>query len=140
MFVYVILNFSEFSQNFDNRISQQEITEYNAKFEVYERKREIIAQDIITLRNMAQENNLDYNDSEYGYLKIRITKDTTYLLNEYKSIDKLNDEQVFSFIELCNNGTEFGGKIKFRLKRMEKNKLGKINLIEFEAEHERRVL
>lgn len=129
LFVYVIVNFSEFSQNFDDKMLQQEIIEYNSKFEVYERKSEILVQDIVSLRNMVQKNNLDYNDTEYEYIKIRIVTDKTNLLsNEYKAIDKLKDNQIFSLIELCNNR-----KIKFNIKEMKKNKVGKINLIEFEA-------
>lgn len=132
LLVYVIVTFGEFSKNYGDRMSQQEITQYNSKFEVYEKKTNILGQDIVTLRNMIQQNNIDYKDT-IDYVKIKISLDKNNLIpNEYTTIDTLTDKQIFEFIELCNGNPE-NGKIVFNCIKLQKNKAGRVNLMEFEA-------
>lgn len=95
--VYLFINFGGTSAQIYEQIRQSEIEKFNAKFIVYEEKENTTIYDIITVTNLAKENNRYYNlkeqdaNDENFYVKVKLentpleNKEDVYLENLIKN-------------------------------------------------------
>lgn len=94
--------FSDYSKSTVAQIEETKITEFNAKFLKYDNK-EVTAHDIISIANLARENNFNYElENQDGY-----DKNTYYIQVDVKSVksklEKVEDENYKN--NFINNNT-----------------------------------
>ena len=68
--VYLFMSFGAQSEEMHNRMADHQLTEYNAQYTIYDGRSDITIYDIISLANLAYENNqkyIDYNTYEDEY-------------------------------------------------------------------------
>ena len=70
LWVYLFLSFGAQSEDIYNKMEEQQLVEYNAQYTLYSGRNDVTIYDIISVANLAYENNkkyLDYTnfDSEY---------------------------------------------------------------------------
>lgn len=64
--VFLFIDFGATSKGIYEKIEERQLTQYNAQYTVYEGRSDITIYQIITLRNLAEENNKYYEDyTEY---------------------------------------------------------------------------
>lgn len=64
--VYIFSKFGDFAKNQETQVFEKNVTEFNAQFTKFEGAEDITAQDVVTVINIARNNNKMYNleDSE----------------------------------------------------------------------------
>lgn len=84
--VYLFANFGATAANIHSQIEEQQVVEFNAQFTKYQQNATIY--DIITLNNLAKQNNENYNDdSNYS---ITISIDNSQLNGSEKELIESN--------------------------------------------------
>lgn len=101
--VYLVTSMRNFSKNYNENLEQQQLTQFNSKFTVFENRQNISIHEIITLLNIAEEfnktNNIEANDKQHiniyvGFGKgkpINLTDTSTYP----KTIEYRNNSDKF---------------------------------------------
>ena len=86
MGVYLFMQAVALPENYENKLEQEKLAAFNSKFEVFNRQ-DVSAQDIVTVINMAIQNNRKYDISETDYYI------TIYLgeneINDYDEAEKI---------------------------------------------------
>ncbi len=80
LWVYLFLSFGAQSEDIYNKMEEQQLVEYNAQYTLYSGRNDVTIYDIISVANLAYENNkkyLDYTnfDSEYQVMVMFNGKD-----------------------------------------------------------------
>lgn len=139
--VYLFMSFGAQSEEMHDRMADHQLTEYNAQYTIYDGRNDITIYDIISLANLAYENNqkyMNYNtyEEEYKVKVIFVGRDiadpnststrqeiTQDLLNNYSDVTTVanaegGEDVILESLFKCTNIT-FNGK-------------GKINSITFQ--------
>ena len=85
-----------FSQTVNSNIETKNVNEFNTKFEIYNGKNNLTAQDAITIGNLAR----NYNNTEEG--QVSENRIVVYLQgaeSKYANLQNLSDEDTYEFIE-----------------------------------------
>ncbi len=99
---FLFIDFSQTSRETQEIIARNQITQYNVQFTIYSDRDDITIHDIITIANLAKENNesyKDYTDFENSY-KIQVILD--------RESNNLQDETSQFYDDLINNYLEVG--------------------------------
>jgi len=130
--VYLFISFGASAREVNNRIEESKLTQFNAQFNVYEGRTDVTIYDIISLGNLAKENNEYYKDYSNYKIKIEVefindskvrdlskceTSEKLHLINTYRN-DKDGDEILFSCTTVKYNEN---GRIK-RVRFLENKK------------------
>lgn len=95
---YLYINLSSTAKQIEKENAQIEINEYNAKYTSYESKKNLTIHDIITLTNLAKENNKYYDLSDQTgsnyYIKVKLKRGGTW-----KDIEKYNEGEMEDLIK-----------------------------------------
>lgn len=124
--VYLFITFGASAREVNNRIEESKLTQFNAQFNVYEGRTDVTIYDIISLGNLAKENNEYYKDYRYfeREYKIRITvrfnnksiiemvdnKDNHGFINDYSKVDE--DGKIKSLFSCTKVGYHENGRIE----------------------------
>lgn len=83
---FLFLDFGATSESVYNQMESQQLTQYNAQYTVYSGRNDITVYELISLANLAKENNeyyKDYTDYEEAY-KVQVSLMGTPDLQDYK--------------------------------------------------------
>ena len=116
--IVLFRSFSGSGAGIINQIEQTKIAEFNSQFYKYESQEEgITAYDILTMVNLAKENNekYDVNQRSYGsyYIEINVNNNKFEKYSEKNLIDFLQDNETVYFV-----------------KKIELNSIGRVNYVE----------
>ena len=93
--VYVFKMFGDYASNIENKREEQQIAEFNAQFLKYENMDQISAHDIVSVINLAKENNEKYGltsgNSNNFYVSVSVSGTT------YK--ESSNEDELQTFIQ-----------------------------------------
>lgn len=100
--VFLFIDFGATSKGIYEKIEERQLTQYNAQYTVYEGRSDITIYQIITLRNLAEENNKYYEDyTEYKNntdYKVQIElpnemigKENQDLIDQYNAVDTVGN-------------------------------------------------
>lgn len=93
--VYLYGVYRGHSENMIAKMTEKEVTEFNAKFTVFE-DRELTANEVVSILNLIRENNLNNQDSDYHIeLGIAQTGNDYHYQSEFKT--------RFNFLSAVNN-------------------------------------
>ena len=123
--VYLFITFGASSREINARIEDNQLLQFNAQFNIYAGRTDIKIHDIISLANLAKENNeyyQDYGNYENGYkIQIMLQNTTPYsgeaqkfsetqkqeLIKEYSKVDATGEVSTLftcSKVEYHENG------------------------------------
>ena len=110
--VYLFVTFGATSAELHKQNEENQVAQFNSQFTQYEGKEDVTIYDVITVANLAKENNKFYELSESGNREI---KTTNYVAVNIDSIpiEKNNDNQ-----NLINNDLEEIKKVGDELKKL----------------------
>lgn len=111
LLVFLFRTFGGVSNSINENIETNKLNEFNTKFEVYNGRKDLTAQDIITIGNLAKQ----YNASEGAGMTITVI--VTGVDSKYSNIHKLNDEQSYEFI----NKYSVENQVKFECQNIDYN-------------------
>ena len=117
-----------FSDAVNSNIETKNINEFNTKFEKYRGRKDLTAQDVITIGNLAKQYNAGIEEKQ----ELPITVTVVGVENKYAKPYQLTDELAYEFIQRYSNETSTKQIIRFECKKenIEYNKItGKINKI-----------
>ena len=129
--VFLFADFGATSKGVYSQMEERQLTQYNAQYTVYAGRNDITIYDIISLVNLAQENNEKYKDyttyeSEY---QVKISLLGTALL-----LHKYTDEQKLQLIKDFNQVDENGQvKTLFKCTNIEYHPNGKVSAVYFSS-------
>ena len=99
MGVYLFSQAAAIPENYNATIEQQKLQAFNSQFETYCNKQNgTSAQDIITVLNMATDNNKEYTENEDYYINV-------YL--DGKSINSYTENQKVELMQATNGTSDF---------------------------------
>lgn len=85
-----------FSQTVNDNIAEKNIAQFNAQFLGFEGRKNLTAQDVVTMGNLAR----DYNKTEEGQNANRQIKvQVMGVDSKYANIHQLTDEQTYQFMQ-----------------------------------------
>lgn len=139
--VYLFMSFGAQSEEMHNRMADHQLTEYNAQYTIYDGRSDITIYDIISLANLAYENNqkyIDYNTYEEEY-KVKVIfygrdiadPDSTSTRQEITQ-DLLNDYSDVTTVANAEGGEDVILEKLFECTNITFNAKGKINSISFQ--------
>ena len=126
--VYLFATFGADSRRIQAQIDERQLTQYNAQYTIYDGRSDITIYDIISVANLAKENNDYYNsfsdyESEYkvtvslagigadSATEFQDKENKQEYLKEYSKIEENNGELIYRFN--CSNITyHSNGKVK----------------------------
>lgn len=128
--VYLFVTFGAQSQELHKEITASQLTQYNAQYNVYEGRTNITIYQIISVKNLAKENEERYKDyTDYNELyEVKVFLDNT----EIKS--KTDQELLSSYMTVDTNGElehEFSCISKQSTNAVEYHPNGRISVIRF---------
>lgn len=113
--VFLFIDFGAKSKEIHTEIEATQLTQYNAQYTIYDGRKDITIYEIVTLANLAKENNeyyRDYTDFD-DYYKVSIKLSTKLLTNQNFQDSEIEEQQ--KLIEYYNEVNENGeAKFKFR--------------------------
>ena len=154
--VYLFATFGAGSAQVHSEIEQDRINQFNAQFTSYEGKEEITIYDIITVANLAKDNNEYYSlssatNSNY-YITVSATlqggtesglekKDTAYLQGLIE--EETREDKLVDYID--ENGVSYKGLYRYKCnvtinqttRKSKQSKFYQINKVKKEAEYEK---
>ncbi len=107
--VYLFIDFGEKAARMHDQITSNQLTQFNAQFNVYAGRNDVTIYQIITVANLAYENNIDEVDNNY---KVRVflqskgeisqnEVNAKNLINEYGVITSIDDnENLFTCLQV----------------------------------------
>ena len=95
--------FGNFSAEYYQKLNIQKMQEFNTNFTKYENRKDLTAQDIVTIANFAKEWNNTVGDNDY--IKINSKKPDEASVNRFKILSN-------EFLENCSIYTDASGKIQ----------------------------
>lgn len=81
-----------FSNTVDKNIETKNINEFNAKFERYHKRKNLTAQDVITIANLAKEYNKKIGSTEIAVTVLNVE-------SKYRNAHQLENQFTYDFIE-----------------------------------------
>ena len=133
--LYLFISFGQQSKEMHDRITDNQLTQYNAQYTVYSTRTNITIYEIISVANLAHENNETYSEYGEGY-KVTVRLAPYFnLQNEDKSVyEELIKE--YSQIEITGSSTQQDTnyfKTTFRCKNIDYyENTGRVKSITFE--------
>lgn len=135
--VYLFITFGASAREIRARIDDSQISKFNSNFTIYSGREDITIYDIISLANLAQENNeyyKNYADFETNY-KITVKLGTEEIQNK-------TQEQKQTLLQ-ANNGTDLSaGELikKYHLKQtansgIKYNSIGRVSKVQFQEKN-----
>ena len=91
--VYIINMFGEYTAGQEQERANRQIAEFNAQFLKYEGRTDITAQDIVTVANLANENNIFYELEETD------ANENTYYISIHVNISGYNEQHFENEVE-----------------------------------------
>lgn len=85
--------YGNFSDVINQNIETKTASEFNTKFEIYNGRKDLTAQDVITIGNLAKE----YNGTEGARMTIVVV--VSGVEAKYTNIHQLSDEETYKFID-----------------------------------------
>lgn len=127
---FLFINFGSTSQDIYNQMEEDKLTQYNAQYTVYSGRDGITIYDIISIANLAKENNdyyKDYTDYESTY-KVQVA------FPEYQNLQEQDIDKKQNLIGKYNTVDENGNlKVKFKCTNIKYHDSGgRVELIKFE--------
>lgn len=92
--VYLVNTFRSFSQNYNDSMEIQRMSQFNAQFTAFSTRSNVSPHEIVTLTNYAKEfntiNNLSSDDNQYINVFIKINNQTINLTDIEKEVNKIS--------------------------------------------------
>lgn len=128
--VFLFMDFGATSKGIYSEVESNQLTQYNAQYTIYSGRNDITIYDIISLVNLAQENNnyyKDYTNFESEY-KVSIgLQGETLLLH---TIDEDKKQALISnYSEVNSNNGEL--KYNFKCDKIQYHPNGKVSAVQF---------
>lgn len=120
--VFLFINFGQQAEQIHGEITANQLTQFNAQFNVYEGRNDITIHQIVTLVNLAKENNKNYNvksSNEENYIDITIGNISVITNSHYHSGDG---------IRLI---TEIGFKKRYKCNKVDYYENGRVKCVNF---------
>lgn len=105
--VFLFINFGEQAEQIHGEITSNQLTQFNAQFNVYEGRRDVTIYQIVTIANLAYENNQKETDETYKVKVFLGVEELTKEKPDYKELIKNNNNEI----EIVD---EYGKTTKFR--------------------------
>ncbi len=99
--VYLFIDFGGKASVIHDRITSNQLTQFNAQFNIYDGRKDVTIYQIITVANLAYQNNIDEEDSTYkvrvffevdGKGEISRYQDNANLITSYSGVDTSTGE------------------------------------------------
>lgn len=97
LMIYTFNRMGAFSAEIDSNISEETLHEFNVRFEVFNKRKDLTAQDVITLGNLAK----DYNKTQEGEAdkwKIQVIIESG-VDSKYRNVHTLTEDLIYEFIK-----------------------------------------
>ena len=105
--VFLFVNFSSISRDAQSTITANQLQEFNAKFSIYENRKDLTIYDVITVANLAKQNNYEYSASNVF--------DTEYKVTVMFDEDKDNNFENSNGDKVCENNFQTGTVDNYQL-------------------------
>lgn len=135
--VFLFMDFGAKSKEIHSQIEETQLTQYNAQYTIYENRNDITIYDVVTLANLAKENNefyKDYTNYENNY-KVQVifqTSSTTYQNFQDESIEtKQNLINTFNAVKQREDNVDI--EKKFKCQTIEYNEIGKVKKVTIQS-------
>lgn len=94
--VFAFRSMGMFSQTVEEGIQMKNVQQFNAQFTTFEGRKDLTAQEVITLGNLAKE----YNKTEEGKLtNNQIKVRATGIESKYTNVQAMKEEDTYEFIQ-----------------------------------------
>lgn len=121
--VFALRAWGNFSETIDQNIETKNLSEFNVKFEAYREKKNLTAQDVITIGNLAKDYNNQSNSTE-------VTVTVSNVESKYRNAHQLEEKLIYEFIEQYSYNSATKEVIYFECQSMEYNETtGKVSKI-----------
>ena len=123
--VFLFVDFGGKSKVIHEQIDESKLVQYNAQYTIYEGRTDITIYEVVSVINLAKQNNKDYKDySDFDNLyKVNVTVNGS-AYNGSTIEDMIND-----YVTVNSNGEL---KDKFKVSRLEYHENGRVKSINFE--------
>ena len=106
--IYLFVSFGADSRKIQAQIDANKLTQFNAQFTIYDNRNDITIYDIITVANIAKENNdyyENYADYEDNYkIKVEVMGIGSYSSAEFQAKEKSEKQEVLENYNFDNSG------------------------------------
>ena len=105
--VYLFVTFGNDARTINEKIDSAKLTKFNAQFNIYADRDDITIYDIISLANLAEENNKYYKDYKNFEDNYKITIEISGIIGEIQSMTKDKRQELL----INNSGTNLDGDL-----------------------------
>ena len=130
--VFLFANFGSTSSQIRSDITSNQLTQFNTQFTIYAGRNDITIYDIISVANLAKENNKN-SDSKI-HVKVIGISSSGYKVNEFQDSDEADIKKAMN--EFSNTTSDENGNTviesKFKCEKINYNENGKVSTIIFE--------
>lgn len=106
--VYLFIDFGANSKEIHAQIEEQQLSEYNAQYTIYDGRSDIKIYDIITLANLAKQNNSNYEEyTNYEFVyRVQVTLKTNdgTISNFENTTDAVKQNQIEKYNAVGSDG------------------------------------
>lgn len=108
IFIYVYANSSMFSSNFEEQQNEIQLQEFNAQYEKYANRKDLTAQDIVSVANMAINNN---QKGERLAINVYVNSG---VIGYSGNFETKNEQYFYQFINAYNQRNTPSSPVKFK--------------------------
>ena len=119
LIAYLFIYFGNQSQDFRDTMYQKQLTKYNAQYTVYDGRENLTIYDVVTVINIAYENNIKYKDDTDYYVYVKVD-----------NVEKANPEQT-GFTDSITALIQKNRESKFSCKVSFYDESGRVKKVEF---------
>jgi len=105
--VYLFVTFGNDARTINEKIDSAKLTKFNAQFNIYDDRDDITIYDIISLANLAEENNKYYKDYKNFASNYKITIEISGITEQIQSMTKDKRQDLL----INNSGTNVDGDL-----------------------------
>ncbi len=102
--VFLFADFSNSSRQIAETVQANQLIQFNSQFTIYENRDDILIHDIISLHNLAKNNNQKYE----GYTNFETEYKITISIQGEKELDKMTSEEYNKLISTFSNVHQTG--------------------------------
>lgn len=105
--VFLFINFGQQAEQIHGEITANQLTQFNAQFNLYEGRSDVTIYQIVTIANLAYENNQKETDETYKVKVFLGVKELTKEKPDYKELIKNNNNEIEIVDEYGKKTTKF---------------------------------
>ncbi len=123
--VFLFADFSGTSREIQDTISSNQLQQFNAQFTIYADREDLTIYDVISVANLAAQNNLEYPEGNENYIQVELD-------GQYINLEK-QPLWVYEKLISINNVVKDDGELQYLYESssVQYNANGRVNYIKF---------